>query len=71
MSGDYSAAGSRRRLQAAFKHRKTSPVDPNVQRMKIVSRVRVLLIATVLGSIAYLAFYTDTISIIYEAFNHG
>lgn len=67
-SGEYSAEGSKRRLEAAFKNRKSVPVDPNAQQQRLVSRVRILLIALILGTAAYLVFYTNTISIIFEAF---
>jgi len=70
-SGNYSAEGSRRRLQSAFKNRKSTPIDPLAQKQKMVSRIRVFLIALVLGAVAYLAFYTNAISIIFEAFNNG
>lgn len=68
VTGKYSAEGSKRRLQTAFKNRGHQPIDPSAQQQRLVSRVRVLLIAAVLGSLAYLAFYTDTLDIIFEGF---
>lgn len=71
VTGEYSAEGSRRRLQSAFKNRGTQPLDPVSQQQRLVSRVRFLLIAAVLGSLAYLAFYTNTLDIIFEGFKQG
>jgi hypothetical protein len=68
VTGVYSQEGSRRRLATAFKNRGRQALDPKAQQMKMVSRVRVLLIAAVLGSVAYLAFFTSTIDIIFEGF---
>jgi hypothetical protein len=68
VTGNYSAEGSRQRIQTAFKNRGRQIIDPKAQQLKTVSRIRVILIALVLGSLAYLAFYTKTIDIIFDCF---
>ncbi len=68
VTGKYSAEGSKRRLKTAFKNRGHQPLDPTAQQQRLVSRVRVLLIAAILGSLAYLAFYTNTLDVIFEGF---
>ena len=71
VTGNYSAEGSKKRLQSAFKNRGHQPLDASSQQQRLVSRVRFLLIAAILGSLAYLAFYTDTIDVIFEGFKQG
>ena len=71
VTGKYSYEGSRRRLQAGFRNGQRESVDPSMQQLKLVSRIRVLLIVIVLASLAYMVFYTNTISTIFEAFKHG
>lgn len=69
-SGEYSAEGFQKRLEASFRNRQTLPEDPYARQLKSVSRIRYILIVAILGSMAYLVFYTNTISIIFEAFKH-
>lgn len=71
VTGVYSAEGSRKRLETAFKNRGRQPIDAQGQQQKIVYRMRIILIAAILGSLAYLAFYTDTIDIIFQGFKQG
>ena len=71
VTGNYSAEGSKKRLQSAFKNRGHQPLDASSQQQRLVSRVCFLLIAAILGSLAYLAFYTDTIDVIFEGFKQG
>jgi hypothetical protein len=67
-TGNFSAEGSKQRLQAAFKNRSSQAIDPAAQQQKLASRIRFILIALILGSMAYLVFYTNAFSIIFEAF---
>ncbi len=68
VTGDYSAEGSKLRIQTAYKNRGVRPLDPAAQQQRVVSRIRILLIALILGSIAYMVFYTDTLPVIISGF---
>jgi hypothetical protein len=68
VTGNYSQEGSRRRLETAFKNRGRQPLDAAGQQQRLASRVRFLLIAGILGSLAYLVFYTNTLDVIFEGF---
>ena len=68
MTGEFDFQGYKKRLEASFRNRQSIPDDPFARQLKMVSRIRFWLIAVVLGSLAYLVFYTNTISIIFEAF---
>lgn len=58
------------RIRYAYQRRDLTPSSA-VDNARVISRLRVLAIATILGLLFYLLFYTDVIYVIFEAFDNA
>ena len=69
-SGKYEPDGFEERIKNGYKYR-SNAYSSSYNVVSSGSRVRFLFILCTLGLLFYLAFYTETFSIIFEAFYHG